>query len=74
VKTWLAKLAQQSDPAIEPGLITGAQIMNMPACWDEAAVAQWLTQLDDPSQWVRGCAAKRLGDCVGCLDEDHKSK
>jgi hypothetical protein len=62
VSAWLAALAQRSAPPIDPGLITGAQIMITPAREDDQAdIAQWLLQLDDASQWVRGCAAKRLG-------------
>jgi hypothetical protein len=61
VRTWLDALAQQSNTSIDPGLITGAQIMITPArADDQANIAQWLLQLDDPSQWVRGCAAERL--------------
>jgi hypothetical protein len=62
IMTWLDALARQSNTSIDPGLITGAQIMITPArADDQADIAQWLLQLDDASQWVRGCAAERLG-------------
>jgi hypothetical protein len=60
ISAWLDALAQQSNSLIDPGLITGAQIMMTPARADDQDIAQWLLQLDDPSQWVRGCAAERL--------------
>src|SRR5262249_49097078 len=48
---------------VSPGIIRGTLILlgDCGSTWDEAAPA-WLRFLDDPSDYIRGCAAKMLGE------------
>jgi hypothetical protein len=57
---WLREwLAAAADPRLRE-LIRGALILQGPHA--VAAAQEWITLLDDESDYVRACAAKRLGD------------
>jgi hypothetical protein len=57
---WLGEwLAAAADPRLRQ-LIRGALILQGPHA--VAAAQEWITLLDDESDYVRACAAKRLGD------------
>jgi hypothetical protein len=65
---WLDTLAKQNRDTIDPGLLKGTRLMiaghggNL-----DVAMTEWLALLDDPSDYVRGCAAYLLGNAS---DED----
>jgi hypothetical protein len=57
---WLREwLAAPADPRLRE-VIRGALILHEPRT--DAAAQAWITLLDDESDYVRACAAKRLGD------------
>lgn len=58
---WLNRLMADRRPGIDTGLIKGAQLMLAPKQDDDVRQAEeWIRLLDDPSDWVRGCAARLL--------------
>ncbi len=61
---WLEKLAEQRVDGVEPGLILGTQIALERVTYDDlpAHMARWIALLDHPSDYVRGCASRQLGD------------
>jgi hypothetical protein len=63
---WLKKAPKGASPDI----IRGTLILlgDCGSTWDKAA-PQWLRHLDDPSDYVRGCAAKMLGEFCSIATE-----
>lgn len=63
VLAWLDNLESQPPAGLDPNLVIGTRILLTPPApdWSEQAAA-WITLLDHPSDWVRGCAAIMLGD------------
>ncbi len=60
---WFADwLAAAADPRLRDEL-RGALILH--AGYSEAASREWIAALDDPSDYVRACAAKMLGEWCG---------
>jgi len=59
---WLKKVPK----GVSPDMIRGTLILlgDCGSTWDKAA-PQWLRYLEDPSDYVRACAAKMLGEFCG---------
>jgi hypothetical protein len=67
VLAWFDRLEGQPPPGFDTNLVVGTRLLLVePMEWSVAA-PNWLALLDHPSDWVRGCAAVRLG---GCDDDD----
>lgn len=64
---WLAALGESPRVDVDAGLAMAARISVEGDGGDRPAhLPEWLSLLDHPSDWVRACAAYRLGEC----DED----
>src|SRR5262245_36179033 len=66
LRSWLENVPK----GVSPDAIRGSLILlgDYGSTWVEAA-PQWLTYLDDPSDDVRGCAAKMLGESCSTKTE-----
>lgn len=80
VLDWFDGLERDAPPGLDPAHILGARIVMMgeprswreewPESWD-TDWPQWVGWLDHESDWVRGCAAYRLGN--GSYEESEPS-
>jgi hypothetical protein len=61
---WLDELAHHAPVGLDPGLIEGTRLLVAGANDSTltARMPEWLRCLDHPSDYVRGCAAKQLGE------------
>lgn len=72
---WLAEVESASPPVADPGMIRGTHILIAPPLQEDAQQTdQWIAYLDDPSDWVRGCAARKLASVIDDDENDNHDK
>jgi hypothetical protein len=68
---WIGKIASQSQLSVDQGLILGTQLLlrrREPVIGDQ--MLDWISLLDAPSPYLRGCAAYLLGVCSDDEDDE----
>jgi hypothetical protein len=69
LQTWLGDLLEHPRNGVRLDIVEGTLLLLQPSDdkdWPRLA-ARWIALLDHPSEYVRACAARRLGDA--CYDE-----